>query len=97
MPRSLTPKAQDLNIGDCALESSKLFGSSKWELDLPPGANCNSHQRDKMNYSMSRPNSWIKIACIKEFLNSTKHVVAHTASILEVYALPLSGALLDCP
>ena len=32
-----------LHIKDYALEGTKLFGSTKWKLDLPPGAKCDSH------------------------------------------------------
>lgn len=41
------PRAEDLNSIDCALESSKLFGSTEGNLDLPLGVDCNSHRMTK--------------------------------------------------
>ena len=40
-----------LHIKDYALEGTKLFGSTKWKLDLPPGAKCDSHWPDKVTTS----------------------------------------------
>ena len=52
------PGAKDVNIRDCALEGSQLFGSTKRKLNMPPGADCDSHRPDKVNYSIPRPNIW---------------------------------------
>lgn len=35
--------ATSLNTRQCALKGSKLFGSTKSKLDLPPGADYDSH------------------------------------------------------
>ena len=51
------PGVEDANTRDCALEGSKLFGSTKRKFNLPPGANCDFHQPDKVNYSIPRPNT----------------------------------------
>jgi len=77
------PSAEDLNTKDCALEGSELFVSTKRKLNLPPGADCDSYRCDKVNYSIPRPNTRAKRACIEESLNSTEHGVAHTTSVLE--------------
>lgn len=36
--------AEDLNTNACFLENSKLFGSTKWKLDLPPNVDYDSHR-----------------------------------------------------
>ena len=36
-------EAEYPNTRDCDLEGFELFGSIKQKLDLPPGADCNSH------------------------------------------------------
>jgi hypothetical protein len=77
------PRLEDLNIRDCALEGSELFGSTKRNLDLPPSADCDSHRPDKVNYSISRPNTKVRRACIEESFISAEHGVAHTTSVLE--------------
>ena len=51
------PWAEDVNTRDCALEGSELFGSTKHKLNLPSGADCDSHQPDKVNYVIPRPNT----------------------------------------
>lgn len=38
------PGAEDVNIRDCALKGSKLFGSNKQKLNMPHGVNYGSHQ-----------------------------------------------------
>jgi hypothetical protein len=79
--------AEDLNRRDCVLEGSELFGFTKRKLDLPPGADCDSHRLDKVNYSIPRPNTRVKRACIKEYLNFAEYGMTHTTSVLET----------DCP
>jgi hypothetical protein len=74
------PGAENLNRRDCA---SELFGSSKRKLDLLPGADCDSHRPDKVNYLIPRPNTRVKNACIEEYLNFAEYGVAHTTSVLE--------------
>ena len=74
---------EDLNTMDCVLEGSELFGTTKQKLDLPPDVNCDSHQPDKINYSIHRPNARVNRACIEEALVSVEHGVAHITSVLE--------------
>ena len=79
---------EDLNTRECALEGSKLFGSTKRKFDLPLGADCDSHRPDKVNYSIPRPNTrQAKKTCIEESLNSREHGVAHTTSVLKTDCL----------
>ena len=80
------PGAKNLNTRDCVLEGSEFFGSTERKLNLPPRADCGSHRFDKVNYSIPRPDTRAKKACI-ESLNSTEHGVAHTTFVLET----------DCP
>lgn len=54
---------------------------------MPPGANCNSHQYDKVNYSIVCPNTRAKRVCIENTLNFTKQIVTHIKLVLET----------DCP
>jgi hypothetical protein len=77
------PGLENLHTRDWALEGSELFGPTKRKLDLPPGADCDSHRPDKVNYSIPCPNTRVRRACIEEFLVSAKHGVAHTTSMLE--------------
>lgn len=42
--------AKDVNPADYAMEESKLVGSTKQKLDLPPGIDCDFHQPNKVNY-----------------------------------------------
>ena len=49
------PMTKDVNTKDCTLEGAKLFGSTKCRLNLLLGTNCDSHQPEKMNYSIPRP------------------------------------------
>lgn len=51
------PEVENLNTKDCALEGTKLFGSNKWKLHFPPGAECDSHQPNKVNYFILCPNT----------------------------------------
>ena len=37
------PGAEDVKTRDCALEESKFFGATKRKVNLPPGADCESH------------------------------------------------------
>ena len=62
------PGLEDLNTRDCALEGSELFGSTKRKLDMPPGVDCDSHRPDKVNYSILRPITKVRRACIEESL-----------------------------
>lgn len=75
--------AEYLNIRGCALEESKLFGSTKWQLDLPPGVDCDSHRPYEVTYLIACPNIRGLKACIEESLISTKHGVAYTTLVLE--------------
>ena len=81
------PGAEDVNTRDCALEGSELFGSTKRKLNLPPGADCDSHRPDKVNYSIPRPNTRATRQRIEESLSSAIHGVAHTTSVLETDCL----------
>lgn len=76
------PGAKDLNSTDCALESSKLFGST-WNLDLPLGVDCNSHRHDKVNDFNSHHSSWAIRECIIESLMFAKYGAVHTMLIME--------------
>ena len=78
------PGLEDLNTMDCTLEGSELFRTTKRKLDLSPGMDCNSHRPDKVNYSIHRPNTRVRRACIEESLVFAKHGVAHITSILEI-------------
>ena len=51
------PGAKDVNTRYCALEGSELFGSTKRKSNLPPGADCDSHRLDKVNYFIPRSNT----------------------------------------
>lgn len=75
--------AKDVNTRDCALEGFKLFGSTKRKLDLPHGADCDSHSMDKANDSIPHPSTKQLDKHREESLNSTKHGVAHTAYVLK--------------
>jgi hypothetical protein len=77
------PGLEYLNTRDCALEGSELFGSTKRKFDIPPGAGCDSHRPDKVNYFIPRPNTRVKRSYIEESLVSADHGVAHTTSVLE--------------
>ena len=79
--------AKYLHTKDCALEGSELFGSTKRKFDLPPGADCDPHQPDKLIYSIPCPNTRVKRACIEKYLNFAEYGVVHTTSVLD----------LDCP
>ena len=81
------PGAEDVNTRYCVLEGSKLFGSTKRKLNLPPGADCDSHRPDKVNYSIPRPNTQATRQRIEESLSSAIHGVAHTTSVLETDCL----------
>jgi hypothetical protein len=63
------PRAEDVNTRDCAVEGSKLFGSTKPKLNLPPGVDCDSHQLDKVIFSIPHPNTRATRQCIKESLS----------------------------
>ena len=65
-----------------ALEGSELFIFTKRKLGLPPGVNCDSHQPDKVNYSIPRPNTRVRRACIEKSLVSTEHGVAYITPVL---------------
>jgi hypothetical protein len=61
-----SPRVEDPNTKDCALEDLELFGSTKQKLDLPPKVDCDPHQPKKMNYSIPHPNThYAKRTCIK--------------------------------
>lgn len=49
------PRAKGRNTKDCALEDTKLFGSTKQRLGLPLGAKCDSHGPDKVKHSIPCP------------------------------------------
>lgn len=75
------PGAEALNAMHYALEGLELFGSAKQKLDLPPSADCDSHQSDKVNYYIPHPNTRAKRSFIQALLNSVEHDVAHTTSM----------------
>ena len=77
------PGVEGANTRDCVLEGPELFGSTKRKLNLLPGANCDSHGPDKMNYSIHRPNTRATRQHIEESLTFAKHVVVHTTSVVE--------------
>ena len=79
--------AKNVNIRNCALEGSELFGSTKRKLNLPPYVDCDSHQPDKVNYSIHRPNTRATRQLTEESLNSTMRCVAHITSVLEIDCL----------
>lgn len=62
---------------------SKVFGSTKLKLNIPPGADYNSYQPNKVNYTNHNPIIRAKKACIGVSLNYTEHGVAQTTSVLK--------------
>lgn len=84
-----------MNTKDCALKGLKLFGSTKWKLDLPPNSNYASQQSNKVNYSILLPNTRGKRACIEESLNVANHGMAHMTLVLETSCSPSNGTLQD--
>ena len=78
---------KDVNTKDNALEGSEFFGSTKRKLNLPHGADCESHEFDKVNCPIHRPNTRATRQCIEKSLNSTIHGVAHITSVLETDCL----------
>jgi hypothetical protein len=46
------------------LEGKEIFGSTKLKLDLPPGADSDSHRPDKVNFSKSQVQTRARIAHI---------------------------------
>ena len=89
--------AKNVNTRDCALEGSELFGSTKCKLNLSPGVEYDSHQSDKVNYSIPRPYTRATCQCIEESLNSTFHGVAHTSSMLETDCLASKWHIAQLP
>ena len=77
------PGAEDLNTRSCAMEGSELFGSTKRKLDLPPGSEYDSHHHDKVNYSISHPNTRSTRAHIDDSFKHDENVVSHTTNVLE--------------
>lgn len=74
-----------LNTRNYTLEGCECFWFTKWKLDQSPGADCDSHQSNKVKYSIPHPITCRAIrACIEESLNFREHIVAHTASVLEI-------------
>ena len=71
--------AEGAKTKDCALEGSELFGSTKWKLNL--------YQPDKVNYSISHPNTWATRQRIEESLTFAEHDVVHISSILDIECL----------
>ena len=53
------PWVEYLNTKTYALEGGQLFGSTKRKLELPPGSEYKSHPLDKVNYSITCPNTRI--------------------------------------
>ena len=49
------------NTWDCDFESSELYKPTKYYFDWPPGADCDSHRPDKVNYCGT---SFLAIACL---------------------------------
>ena len=72
--------AKGANTIDCALEWSKLFGSTKRKLNLPSGVDCDSHRPDKVNY-------FVHCQCIEVSLTFVEHDVVHTTFVLETECL----------
>ena len=71
-----------VNTRDSALEGFEPFSFTKWKLDLPLGASCDSLQHNQMNYSIPRPNTWATRQCIEESLNYVEHGVFHIVLML---------------
>ena len=94
---SLFSGEEDLNTRKCALEGSKLFASTKRNLDMLPGSKRESHCLDKLNYSLTSPNTRSMRAHIKE---SLKSMTILWWSILIVFwsqnALHSKGILFGC-
>ena len=80
-------RAANVNIRDCALEGSKLFGSTKCKRNLPPNVDCDSHRPDKVNYFIPHPNTRATRQRIEESLSSASHGVVHITSVLETDCL----------
>ena len=71
-----------LHTKDCALEGSKLFGSTERKLDLPPGVKYDLDQLKKVIY-LPCSNTRARKTCIEEFFNFVDHGVAHTTLVME--------------
>ena len=78
------PGVEDFNTRYCVLEGSELFGSTKQEFGLPPDVDRKLHQSNKVNYSIPRPNTRVRRACIHETLNYAEHGVTHSTLVLEI-------------
>lgn len=69
------------------MKGCELLGSTKRKFNLPLGANCDSREFDKMNYSIPCPSTKAKRTCMEESLNLVEHGVAYTISMLEIDCL----------
>jgi hypothetical protein len=74
---------EDLNTRSCHLEDTKIFGSTKRKLDLPPDSEHDSHHPNKVNYSILHMNTRSTRARMEGALSNPSHGIAHTTSILE--------------
>ena len=77
------PWAEDINTRDCVLEGPELFGSTKRKLNLPTGADCDSHRPDKVNYFIPHPNIRATRQRIEKLLSYAIYGAVHTTSVLE--------------
>ena len=95
--RKSYPGAEGVNTRDCTLEGSELFGSIKQKLNLPPSTDCDSHQPDKVNYSIPRPNTRATHQRIEETLTSAEYDVVYTTSVLETECLVFNWQISRLP
>ena len=91
------PRAEDVNTRYCALEELELCSATKHKLNLPPGANCNFHRLDKVNYFILHPNTQATRQRIEESLNFAIYGVTHTISVLETNCLASKWYIANLP
>ena len=77
------PGAQDLITKPHGLEDTEIFGSSKRKLDLPPGSHSDSHQQNKVTFSIPSISTRSTKARIEEALSNPIHAIQHTTCVLE--------------
>ena len=89
--------AEDLNIRNCALEGSELFGSTKRKLVLLPKSEYDFHCPDKVNYSNPHPNTRSTRARIDESFKHDENLVSHTTNVLESKCYESQWCILRLP
>lgn len=80
-------RANDVNNKDCALEGPSCQGPPNKNSTLPLGVDCNSHQPNKENYSILRPNTHTTCQHIEKSLGFAKRGMDHTTFVLEIDCL----------